>query len=114
MTISSEITRLQWAKSDIRQAIIDKWVDVWASLTLDGYAACINDIQQGASVNFLDILIVWWWGGWGSRSGTAWWWGGWWQVRCLKKIWTEKSSFCVVIWLLLYSYYTHIPCTQWI
>lgn len=86
MTIASEITRLQWAKSDIRQAIIDKWVDVCADLTIDNYACCINDIPTGSNDTLVEVLVVWWgWSGWtwGCSYCCIWWWGGWWWViRC--------------------------------
>lgn len=46
MTIASEITRLQTAKSDARTSIINKWVDVPASAKLDTYHDYIDLIQQ--------------------------------------------------------------------
>ena len=80
MTVASEITRLQWAKSDIRQAIIDKWVNVWANLTLDEYAACIAAIKSWPKW-YVDILLVWWWWGGGCCwNMNMWWWWGWWEV----------------------------------
>ena len=69
MTIASEISRLQCAKSDIRQAIVDKWVSVWANLTIDEYASCISEISVWGTPVCIDLLMVWWWGwGWGGRS----------------------------------------------
>lgn len=52
MTIASEITRLQWAKADIKTAIQGKWVTVPASAKLDTYASYVNQIVQ------------WWWVAW--------------------------------------------------
>lgn len=75
MTIADEITRIQWAKTDIRQAIIDKWVDVWEWLTLDSYADCILAIPASTEKVYLDYLLIWWGWGWGIR-----WWWGWWDV----------------------------------
>lgn len=48
MTIASEITRLQWAKSDTRTSIINKGVDVPASAKLDTYHNYIDLIDTGS------------------------------------------------------------------
>lgn len=45
MTIASEITRLQWAKADIKTAIENKWVTVPASAKLDTYDTYIDQIE---------------------------------------------------------------------
>ena len=47
MSIASEITRLQQAKSDLATSIENKGVTVPAATTLDGYAALVDQIQQG-------------------------------------------------------------------
>lgn len=47
MTIASEITRLQWAKADIKTAIEWKWVSVPSSAKLDSYAWYIGNISTG-------------------------------------------------------------------
>lgn len=93
MTVASEITRLQWAKSDIRQAIIDKWVDVWANLTLDEYAACIAEISTWPKTWYVDVLVVWW--GWWGGCGWSywWWWGGGWQV--MEFYWFPITDICL-------------------
>ena len=44
MTIASEITRLQWAKADIKTAIENKWVTVPSATKLDGYSSLIDAI----------------------------------------------------------------------
>ena len=49
MSIATEITRLQNAKSSIKTAIENKGVDVPASATLDGYSNYIAQIEQGSS-----------------------------------------------------------------
>ena len=49
MSIASEITRIQDAKSDIADAIEAKGVTVPASTKIDGYAALVSAIPQGAS-----------------------------------------------------------------
>ena len=98
MTVASEIIRLQWAKSDIRQAIIDKWVDVWASLTIDEYAACILDISTWPKTWYIDILVVWW--GW-NWSAPRWWWGwGWWAWWLIEINWYPISweNCPVTVW----------------
>jgi hypothetical protein len=47
MSIASEITRLQQAKSDLAASIANKGVTVPAATTIDGYAALVDQIQQG-------------------------------------------------------------------
>ena len=47
MSIASEISRLQGAKSAIKSAIEAKGVTVGSSVKLDGYAAKVADIQTG-------------------------------------------------------------------
>lgn len=44
MSIASEITRLQWAKSNIKTAIEWKWVTVSAATKLDWFATLIDSI----------------------------------------------------------------------
>lgn len=51
MTIASEITRLQWAKADIKTAIEWKWVTVPSSAKIDSYDDYIDAIQSWG----------WWW-----------------------------------------------------
>ena len=50
MSIASEITRLQEAKADIKEAIENKGVTVASNLTLSSYAPLIDSIQSGGSV----------------------------------------------------------------
>lgn len=50
MSIASEITRLQNAKSDIADAIESKGVAVPSTTTLDGYADLVSQIPQGADL----------------------------------------------------------------
>lgn len=47
MSIASEITRIQTAKSDLATSIANKGVTVPASATLDDYAALVDSIQTG-------------------------------------------------------------------
>ena len=47
MSIASEITRLQAAKSDLATSIANKGVTVPSSATLDDYAALVDSIQTG-------------------------------------------------------------------
>lgn len=49
MSIASEITRLQQAKSDLATSIANKGVTVPSTTTLDGYAALVDQIQTGGS-----------------------------------------------------------------
>lgn len=46
MTIASEITRLQWAKSDIKTSIEGKWISVPSNAKLDSYSGYIDQITQ--------------------------------------------------------------------
>ena len=50
MSISTEITRLQGAKADIKTAIEAKGVTVSSSTKLDGYATLVGNIQTGPTV----------------------------------------------------------------
>ena len=97
MTIASEITRLQWAKADIKTAIENKWVTVW-NITLDNYSACIDAIPTWSDVAVVDFLLLWWWGGWGGNCITHWWWGGAWWVIIWKNYALSKGSYNVTIW----------------
>lgn len=47
MSISTEIARLQQAKSDLATSIAAKGVTVPAATTIDGYAALVDQIQTG-------------------------------------------------------------------
>lgn len=49
MSVADEILRLQQAKSDLATSIENKGVTVPAATTLDGYAALVDQIQQGGS-----------------------------------------------------------------
>lgn len=54
----------------------------------------------GSSCPTVDLLVVAWWGAWGSASYTGycgWWWGGWevLQYYCYP---LEENSYCVFIW----------------
>ena len=94
MTIASEISRLQWAKADIKTAIENKWVTVW-NITLDNYPSCIDAIPTWADVAVVDFLLLWWWGGW-WKNRWWWWWAGW--VIVWEKYALEKGSYPVTIW----------------
>lgn len=55
MSIASEITRLQTAKSDLATSITNKGVTVPASATLDDYSALVDSIS-GGGVNIHDEM----------------------------------------------------------
>lgn len=57
MSIASEITRIQGAKSDIADAIEAKGVTVPASTKIDGYAALVAAIPQGASEITYPVVV---------------------------------------------------------
>ena len=60
MAISTEITRLQGAKASLKTSIENKGVNVPSATKIDGYAALVDQISQGATeatendVNFYD------------------------------------------------------------
>lgn len=97
MTIASEISRLQWAKADIKTAIENKWVTV-GNITLDNYAACIDAIPTWSNIAVVDFLLIWWWGGgWRCRCYN-WWWGGAWQTVSMNKRALEVWTYPITIW----------------
>lgn len=55
MTIASEITRLQWAKTDIKSSIEWKWVSVPSDAKLDTYNTYIDQIK--AWIWWLEVFI---------------------------------------------------------
>lgn len=77
MSIASELTRIQNAKSAIANSIKNKGVTVPATTKLDGMAALIGQIQQGGSIEtFHGVIARAGTGGGGtiyytSREGTA-------------------------------------------
>ena len=62
MTIASEITRLQTAKSNIEAAIESKWVTVPDSAKLDTYNTYINQIKttSGTPIEITGSQVYWW------------------------------------------------------
>ncbi len=94
MTIASEITRLQWAKADIKTAIESKWVSVWSNLKLNNYSSLIQNIQTwNANLKNAPIKVVWHW-----LSSSYYW---------ITKKWSYLLNwrFCwfVVVWEYRYS-----------
>ena len=59
MSIASEITRLQQAKSDLATSITNKGMTVPAATTIDGYAALVDSIQQGGGTLPYDAEVEW-------------------------------------------------------
>lgn len=119
MTIASEISRLQCAKSDIKTAIEEKWVEVWESVTLDDYANCIAAISSWPKYWCVDVLVVWWWwSAWGRtcsfNKSAWWWWAGWvilenWYVinSC------ENGSIPITVWCWWAWYVCDRVCNWW-
>ena len=58
MSVSSEITRLSSAKAAIKTAIEGKGVTVPSSTKLDGYAALVEQIQQGSAPVLQDKSVT--------------------------------------------------------
>ena len=67
MSIASEITRLQTAKSDLKTSIENKGVTVPASTKLDGYASLVDQISGGGSGKPVVLYFT----GTGNSHGTA-------------------------------------------
>lgn len=57
MSIASELNRLLQAKSDLATSIANKGVTVPAATTIDGYAALVDQIQQGGGTLPYDAKI---------------------------------------------------------
>lgn len=58
MSIASELSRLQQAKSDLATSIANKGVTVPAATTIDGYAALVDQIQTGGGFPY-DAQVEW-------------------------------------------------------
>lgn len=58
MSIASEISRLQTAKSNLKTSIENKGVTVPSATTLDGYAALVDQISGGGSSDSLTLTIT--------------------------------------------------------
>ena len=59
MSVADEILRLQQAKSDLATSIAAKGVTVPAATTIDGYAALVDQIQQGGGTLPYDAEVEW-------------------------------------------------------
>lgn len=57
MSIASEITRLQTAKSDLKTSIENKGVTVPSATTIDGYAALVDQISGGIVYTNATIIV---------------------------------------------------------
>jgi hypothetical protein len=67
MSVADEILRLQQAKSDLATSIAAKGVTVPAATTIDGYAALVDQIQQGGGTLPYDSKIEYL-----ESTGTQW------------------------------------------
>lgn len=67
MSIANELSRLLQAKSDLATSITNKGVTVPAATTLDGYAALVDQIQQGGGTLPYDSKIEYL-----EATGTQW------------------------------------------
>lgn len=59
MSVASELNRLLQAKSDLATSIENKGVTVPAATTIDGYAALVDQIQQGGGSLPYDAEVEW-------------------------------------------------------
>ena len=64
MSIATQIQRLQGAKAALATSIENKGVTVPSSTKLDGYAALVDQIQQGGDTIVIDNTVY----GQGSRN----------------------------------------------
>lgn len=66
MTIASEITRLQWAKADIKTSIEWKGVSVPSSAKIDTYSTYIDQITTGGITSTMPIrcYLEYYWNKW--------------------------------------------------
>lgn len=60
----------------------------------------LSTIASSSWWKTVDLLIVGWWGAWGSASVagySGWWWGGWEVIQCY---WypLDTDSYCVKVW----------------
>lgn len=96
MTVASEITRLQDAKSCIRNSIQNKGVTVWPSLTIDQYPACIDKIK---TTDYSVGTIAYWLKATRSMNGTrsSWLWT---MYSEISDDWVVSSLFYNDWWLL--------------
>lgn len=105
MTIASEISRLQEAKSCIKASIEGKWVTVWQNLKLDQYPACIDAIKWP---DYSGWTMAYWLKATRSLNWTrsSWLWvlydeidDDWIMVSLLYNDWWLVSSNCDVRWM---------------
>lgn len=96
MTIASEITRLQWAKADIKASIEGKWVPVATNAKLDDYSSYVDQIDTS------------WWVPWIIWSS---------PVRSMiKTVWNYQERYHI-LWYLSYSvgnYLFIVACYSWL
>ena len=66
MTIASEITRLQWAKADIKTSIENKGVSVPSNAKIDTYNTYIDQITTGGITSTMPIrcYLEYYWNKW--------------------------------------------------
>lgn len=58
MSVQSEITRLQNAKTALKTAIEGKGVTVPSSTKLDGYSALVDSIETGGGGNVSTVIVT--------------------------------------------------------
>lgn len=108
MTIASEITRLQNAKSSIRTAIQSKWVSVPTSAKLDSYYTYINQIKSSAWCVSASCLELW--RADCSNYERCWWSSSWVILWMAKPNWW---AFAVEKWNIYTSSSTWNNITTW-
>lgn len=74
MTIASEITRLQWAKTTARTSIINKGVDVPTSASVEDYHTYIDQIKTSSGIGtFTGSMALRYIAWYGENARSNWW-----------------------------------------
>ena len=99
MTIASEISRLQTAKSNIKSSIEGKWVTVPNDAKLDSYPTYINQIMGWwvfSGVKLYNNEVTWY----DARPNCWWvisfeeWWNLYWCCWAIQEKWSSNDAYC--------------------
>lgn len=106
MSIASEISRLQGAKSSIKTAIENKGVTVPSDLKLQGYGSCIDAIQTWGDYSCWSVAY------WLQSSSVT-------LPSCTSTCWlviwhSERAKDWTAIWIFNMNSYDRTSSTHWI
>lgn len=88
MTVASEISRLQTAKSNIKSSVASKWVTIPASAKLDEYSGYIDQIKHN---DYSEWTLAYWLK---ATTGLSWY-----KNRWLDLCYSEITDDWVVSWI---------------